>query len=119
MVKNGENVCVIINIRLENLDYIFIIIGGINLIQPIPKEQLDKIIKILSERGAVLPCPRCGNNSFNIVDGFFNHSIQTDFSGMVIGGPSLPCAIIVCTNCGFLSQHALGTLGVLPEKGGK
>lgn len=80
------------------------------------KEEKEKIIKALDERGAKLPCPRCGNNSFTLLDGYFNQTIQTELKGMVIGGPSVPSVVVACNQCGYLSQHALGTLGLLPKE---
>jgi hypothetical protein len=85
-------------------------------LQELPKEQKDKIVKALVDRGAKLPCPRCGNNSFTLLDGYFNQTIQTELKGMVIGGPSIPSIVVACTRCGFLSQHALGVLGLLPKE---
>ena len=76
----------------------------------ISNERKEEIIKALEERGAKLPCPRCGNQSFTILDGYFNQTIQVGLSGMVIGGPSIPSAVTACTRCGYLSQHALGAL---------
>ncbi len=80
------------------------------------KEEKEKIIKVLDERGAKLPCPRCGNNNFTLLDGYFNQTIQTEMKGMVIGGPSVPSAVVACSRCGYLSQHALGALGLLPKE---
>ncbi len=80
------------------------------------KEEKEKIIKSLDERGAKLPCPRCGNNSFTLLDGYFNQTIQTELKGMVIGGPSVPSVVVACNQCGYLSQHALGPLGLLPKE---
>lgn len=80
------------------------------------QEQKDKVVKALMERGARAPCPRCGNNNFTLLDGFFNQPIQAEFGGMVLGGPSIPSVVVVCTRCGFLSQHALGVLGMLPKE---
>ena len=80
------------------------------------KEEKEKIIKVLDERGAKLPCPRCGNNNFTLLDGYFNQTIQTELKGMVIGGPSVPSAVVACSRCGYLSQHALGALGLLPKE---
>lgn len=84
--------------------------------QEIPKEQKDKIVKALLDHRAVLPCPRCGNNNFNLIGGYVNSIIQTELTGgMVIGGPVVPSVIIVCDRCGFMSQHAIGKLGLLPK----
>ena len=59
----------------------------------------------------------CGNSSFQLVSGYFSNVIQPHLSaGMLLGGPAIPTAVIVCTKCGFISQHALGVLGLLPSQ---
>lgn len=80
------------------------------------QEERDRIIKALEAKGATQPCPRCGRNSFSIVGGYFNHFIQANLGGVNIGGPSIPTAVVVCNNCGWLSEHALGVLDLLPEQ---
>ena len=80
------------------------------------KEQKEKIVKVLNERGAKLPCPRCGNNNFTLLDGYFNQTIQTELKGISIGGPSVPSVVVACNNCGYLNQHALGPLGLMPKQ---
>ena len=82
----------------------------------IPIEERQRIIDILKKKNVNLPCPRCSNKSFSLVEGYFNQSIQGDLKGMVIGGPSIPTTVTICNNCGFLSQHSLGVLGLLPQK---
>ena len=83
------------------------------------EDEKQRIIQALEERGAKLPCPRCGNQQFTLVNGYFNQTIQTELKGIVIGGPSVPSIVVACTRCGYLSQHALGALGLLPKEGGK
>lgn len=79
------------------------------------QEEKDRIIRVLQERGAILPCPRCGNASFALIDGYFNQSIQPQLNGgIVIGGPSIPSVAVICNRCGFISQHAAGALGLIP-----
>ena len=80
--------------------------------------QKRKIVEALQKRGARLPCPRCGNQNFTLLDGYFNQPVQTELGGLVLGGPSVPSVVVICTRCGFMAQHALGALGLLPEKGG-
>lgn len=80
------------------------------------QEEKDKIIHKLTEKGAQHPCPRCGHKSFTLLDGYFSHPLQANISDLVLGGISVPSVVVVCTNCGFLSQHALGSLGLLPPK---
>jgi len=79
-------------------------------------EEKKEIVSKLKGAGAILPCPRCGNPNFTLVDGYFNHNIQTDFGNIVLGGPSVPTIVLVCDRCGFLSQHALGVLGLLSQE---
>ena len=83
------------------------------------QDQKDKIIKALMERGANLPCPRCGNNAFTLLDGYFNQIIQNEPKGIVLGGRTIPSIVIACKRCGYLSQHAVGMLGLLPKEEAK
>ena len=78
-------------------------------------ENKQEIINTLQSKGAIMPCPRCANNNFTLLDGYFNQPIQQELSGMIIGGPAVPSAVIVCNKCGYMSQHALGVLGLLPK----
>lgn len=79
-------------------------------------DQKQEIVNKLNERKVNLPCPRCNGNNFTLMDGYFNQPIQYDLSKVKIGGTSIPSVLTICNNCGYLSQHALGTLGLLPKK---
>lgn len=79
-------------------------------------EQKDKVINILKKKGIRLPCPRCGNPEFTLLDGYSLQLIQQELGRIVVGGPNVPLITTVCTQCGFVSQHALGALGLLPDK---
>lgn len=81
----------------------------------IDKNRNDQIIKSLENKRARLPCSRCGNNKFEIVGETFI-PIQSDPNSVVIGGPSVPTALVACSNCGNISQHALGVLGIMKEQ---
>lgn len=70
----------------------------------VAKENLKKIL------GPNFHCPMCNGRHFQFVDGFITAPVQTSLNGFQIGGPSVPCVAIVCTNCGFLSHHAVGVL---------
>lgn len=63
-------------------------------------------------------CPMCTHETFSLVGGYLGNPLQPQLGGLTLGGPLIPTAAIVCENCGFLSQHALGSLGLLPPKGG-
>ena len=83
----------------------------------IPAEQKHRIVEALEAAGAKLPCPRCSTNSFTLLDGYFNQPLQGELGGgVVFGGPNVPSVVVVCTRCGYLSQHALGVLRLLPKE---
>ena len=86
------------------------------MIKTLTKEQKDNIINKLQEKGIKSVCPMCGKNHFILGDGFFNNTIQSDLKSISLGGPSIPTIPIICSNCGFISQHALGVLGLLPKE---
>lgn len=79
-------------------------------------EQKQELIKVLNAKVPALQCPICQARAFIMGDGYFNNPIQTDFSSINIGGPSIPSIPLICSNCGFISQHALGAIGKLPNK---
>jgi len=85
-------------------------------VSELSQEQKKQIIMELEKRGATLPCPRCGNRNFVILEGYFNQPMSTEVGAIVLGGPTVPSVVIGCSRCGFLSQHALGILGMMPEK---
>lgn len=78
------------------------------------EEDKKKIIEEFAKRGVKYHCPMCGNNNFVVADGYFNNTIQPELKGFILGGPSIPTIPIICTNCGYISQHALGVLNLLP-----
>ena len=81
------------------------------------QDKKNKIITLLKERGVSLPCPRCGNTKFGLIDGYINPSLGKEITaGLIIGGATLPSVATVCEKCGFVSHHALGALGLLPSK---
>lgn len=75
--------------------------------------QKQEIIAALEKAGAKLPCPRCDNRNFTLLDGYFNQPVQTELAGLVLGGPTVPSVVVVCKQCGFMSQHAMGVLGLM------
>lgn len=61
----------------------------------------------LKKRGAIAPCTRCGSKNFII----YNTVKELE----IIDGLSLPYAVMVCQNCGYIIQHAIGSLNLLNE----
>ena len=52
----------------------------------------------------------CHNKTFQLVEGFITTPVQPDLNGIQIGGPAIPGVAIICTRCGFISQHAIGVI---------
>lgn len=75
----------------------------------------QEIIKILNEKIGDVPCPMCGNKHFMLAEGYFCNILQDHFRNITIGGKNVPAVAIICQNCGFISQHALGMLGLLQQ----
>lgn len=71
-----------------------------------------QITDALKEHGAILPCPRCGNNSWALVDGYILHPISDQPEQLILGGATLPTIGVICTNCGYLALHSIVGLGV-------
>ena len=78
------------------------------------EEEKKKIVEALSQKVPQLKCPMCSHQKFSLAEGYFNNFLQ-DLKSVSLGGPSIPTTAIVCENCGFVSQHALGALKLLPK----
>lgn len=61
----------------------------------------------------------CSNQQFTLADAYIRNELQENLRSVNLGGPSIPAAAIICNNCGFISQHALGVIGLLPKEEGK
>jgi predicted nucleic-acid-binding Zn-ribbon protein len=83
-------------------------------------QQKNEIVGRLTERlqkyGLAPKCPMCGNQNFAIADAYLLNLLQSDLKSISLGGPTIPSIAIICTNCGFISQHALGSLDLLPKE---
>ncbi|WP_308818405.1 hypothetical protein [Pseudonocardia alni] len=75
----------------------------------------EMIIERLQKKGVKLPCPRCGERRWTIQDGLVTLGLQATLDTITLGGPGVPVAVVFCDNCGYLSQHALGALGLLAD----
>jgi predicted RNA-binding Zn-ribbon protein involved in translation (DUF1610 family) len=78
-------------------------------------EQRKELVAALEKRGVPRACPMCGTNKWALGEGYFSNSLQRDFTSVNLGGIGIPSIPIICSNCGFISQHALGALGLLPK----
>jgi hypothetical protein len=88
--------------------------------QQLNDDQMREIIEILHKRKSRQPCPRCRNKDFTLIDGYFNQPIQksvpVSVTDIINEGPFISSIVVVCTRCGYLSQHALSVLGLLPAE---
>jgi hypothetical protein len=78
------------------------------------------IINALSEAGADMPCPRCGNKTFTLIEGYQAIQLSTEPElphWREGGGSIIPTIMVICNKCGYLMQHALGAFGLLPPEG--
>ena len=77
------------------------------------REEINTIAQALTSKIPSLRCPMCGKGPFTFVNGYLYNHVQDDYKHVVIGSQGIPTAVIVCSNCGFMSQHALGAIGLL------
>ncbi len=75
-------------------------------------DRRQQIISALEARSVNMPCPRCGTRSFDLV-AESTIAIQERPGTVVVGGPAIPVVVVACTNCGFITEHAIGPLGLL------
>ena len=79
-------------------------------------EEKEEIRKKFVPKTTNLSCPMCANKGFSMAEGYFMNIMQSNLTSLELGGQAVPTIGIICNNCGFVSQHALGALGLLPQK---
>jgi len=77
-------------------------------------KNIENIVNKLAEKQVKLKCPMCNGGSFKLAGGYFAHDLQDDLDSRSIGGKNIPTLPLVCKNCGFVAEFALGALGLLP-----
>ena len=83
---------------------------------PLSENDRERIAEALKKAKVNLACPRCGHDHFTVADAYFLHLMQQNPKHYAIGGRGLPCAVTLCTRCGFVAEHSLGILGLLPKE---
>lgn len=63
----------------------------------------------IARSGVKDECPRCDATDWKVLEGDYAF-IKTATDPTAAGGPGIPCAVAICTGCGFVSMHALGAL---------
>lgn len=61
-------------------------------------------------------CPMCSDNHWQLPGGYTVSSLQNELGGIRLGGPAIPKVPIICSNCGFVAEIAIGILGLLPKE---
>ena len=84
-----------------------------NSYKGISADDKHRIIAALKERGAG-SCPRCRNSQWTVSE-FSRIEVQATMERNTAERTTIPAIMIVCENCGFISQHALQPLGVWPH----
>lgn len=80
------------------------------------KEKKTEIAQQLKNKGVHLPCPRCNAVNFEVV-GQTSLPLHENLSVMNLKTSAVPAAMIACSNCGFITFHALGSLHLIPKDG--
>ena len=70
------------------------------------KDKQQEIADKIKDSGVKFICPMCGNNNFGVGEGYISNFIQDDFNNISIGGQSIRTIPIICSKCGFVSQHS-------------
>jgi hypothetical protein len=70
----------------------------------------ENVTRALAERGVTLPCPRCGDNGWSVLEAYISNSLTQNASKVIVGGSALPTVAVICTKCGFLSEHVATVL---------
>ena len=78
------------------------------------QEEKNWFIGLLTSKRVSAKCPMCQNSNFVIADAYIRNELQENLNSVNLGGPAIPTVAIICSNCGFISQHAIGMLGLLP-----
>jgi hypothetical protein len=74
-------------------------------------DERQRIAGALERAGATHPCPRCGNETSTVLDGFLLQNTQSQLRNLVISGDNrLVCVATVCSRCGCLTQHVMDVL---------
>jgi uncharacterized protein (DUF983 family) len=90
---------------------------------PFTPEQTKAIKDALTAKGVVATCPACGQHVFHLVPEPVVLMLQQQPRTMLsLGGPALPCFVVICTNCGdsrLFNAFVLGLAEVVGMKPGE
>ena len=79
---------------------------------PLPLNFRDLVMETLKNRGTMPQCEICGQNNWSVVEQAISAPISDLSTSISFPQPNIPCAGIICNNCGNLRLFALGALGI-------
>lgn len=74
------------------------------------KEFQDDFLKKIREKVTDYICPICRNSNFIVIGGFSMINPSKEMGVFALGGSSIPCGVLICDKCGFISQHSVEIL---------
>lgn len=95
-----------------------------------PRIEKQVIEYISNAIGRTYSCPICGGKEAILGDGYISNilkEMKKDNGSFAFPGPSIPAIFLVCSHCGYISQHSAGVLfrglenffSLLNEEGGE
>ena len=77
----------------------------------------QEIIDVIIKKGATNPCSRCNAEVGSLLNGAFSNTVDQIVGTVVVpGNRGIPSFVVICGNCGHISQYAVGCyLDLLPE----
>jgi len=85
---------------------------------PLPKDCQKKVIQALNEKKINANCEVCGKNNWSVADQAVTLLVSDLRGGISLPPPNIPCAALVCNNCGNVRLFALAALGILDKNEG-
>lgn len=76
---------------------------------------VSRVENALGEKGVELPCPRCGNREFSILDGVVLLRPREVVYGVAYypsEGDPIPLVVVFCKRCGYKFEHLAEILEV-------
>lgn len=84
---------------------------------PLSQAKQQEIINALSTKSMNYECSFCHQRHFVLQDGYTLFAMQDDVRGLQLGGRAMPVVMLLCNNCGYVMQFAIGSLGFSPDTG--
>jgi hypothetical protein len=81
------------------------------------RQIIEKINKLWI--GSAKNCPICQSNKWTLADHIVSSNIATAGAGLIVGGPTYPCVMLISEPCGYTIYFNAVVLGVVTPPGGK